>query len=182
MACARMSVAWACRAVPVALATPITFGSYTVPSRHIAHRTPARRRATATTARRLPRRSARAWAQTLIGSLASRTRRMLHAARTPASPPAREPPAGTCFVSPWLHPLKVWSLQGTRGGSLERERIRPSISGTCSRDERFWPEATSPRRHNRRERVREGRDRSARVVGARDNAAVGVEDRDHRVV
>jgi hypothetical protein len=45
------------------------------------------------------------------------------AAPIPSALPAPEPPPDTCLVVPWLHPLKVWSLRTTRGGSLLPTRL-----------------------------------------------------------
>ncbi len=39
-------------------------------------------------------------------------------AAAPSAPPALAAPAGTCWVLSSLHPLKEWSLQETRGGSV----------------------------------------------------------------
>ncbi|HUP18266.1 MAG TPA: hypothetical protein VM848_19730, partial [Acidimicrobiia bacterium] len=51
--------------------------------------------------------------------------------RRPGALPAPGPPSGISYVSilSWLHPLKIWSLQKTRGGSVDPRRSTPREVG-----------------------------------------------------
>ena len=49
-------------------------------------------------------------------------------ARTRAGPLALALLVRICSVVPWAHPLKIWRLQETRGGSVRWLRARPSMT------------------------------------------------------